>query len=457
VPFIWQSEQQIAFVAIKNIYKNQPFLCFFDPSLETELRTDASLRGLGGALMQKHNEQFLPVGYFSRLLIDSEKRYAIYDLEILAAVESVQYFNDLLLGHYFKLVVDNRAVSFIMNKKDLNASRLARHALYLSEYNFDIVYRPSSKNTLADFLSRYSEDHKLVDGKNITISEIEEFEKKSNSLNCLKTCAISTIKNNDHLKYLISQQLNDNELRRIIDILHKKINIDKTSKTYKYIIENFVIKDQVLCKFIESKNASQYLVCVPKSMRSDILKQYHDSNTGAHLGIKRVSNTLKERFYWRDMNKYIEQYIKSCLLCQMRKKPKTRASGLMQPIVTSNVFEMLAIDHLGPLVKSKNYEYIIVLTDYFSKFAICKPVAKNNAKAVAKFIFEDLICSYGRIPTRLLSDCSQAFIGKMVSHLNILLGIKQVKTSGYKPSTNSVTERFNGTLADCLSIYVNEK
>jgi hypothetical protein len=29
VPFIWQSEQQIAFDSIKNIYKNQPFLCFF--------------------------------------------------------------------------------------------------------------------------------------------------------------------------------------------------------------------------------------------------------------------------------------------------------------------------------------------------------------------------------------------------------------------------------------------
>jgi hypothetical protein len=120
----------------------------------------------------------------------------------------------------------------------------------------------------------------------------------------------------------------------------------------------------------------------------------------------------------------------------------------MQAIINGNVFEMVAIDHLGPFVRSSGCEYIIVLTDYFSKFAVYK--------AIAKFTFEDLICTYGRIPEKI-SDRSQSFIGKVVSHLNILLGIKETKTSGYRPSTNSVTERFNGTLSECLSLYVNEK
>jgi len=80
------------------------------------------------------------------------------------------------------------------------------------------------------------------------------------------------------------------------------------------------------------------------------------------------------------------------------------------PIVVSYVFEQVVIDHLGKLVKSNSCEYIIVLTDTFSKFAICKPVYKSDAKTVAKFIFESLIGIYAVVPEKLLSDCNQAFL-----------------------------------------------
>jgi len=456
IPFIWGDEQQNAFDNIKRIYSNKPFLKLFDPKLETELRSDASLKGLGGALVQKHDKKFYPAGYFSRSLIDAETRYPIYDLEIMAAIESMTYFNDLLLGHYFKLVVDNRAVSFIRNKRDLNG-RLARHALYLEEFNFDIEFRPSTKNTLADFLSRYPRNHKLVDGKNITESEIDEFESKYKSINCLKVCTLSTFKIDDKLKYIFTEQSKDIELSKIMKCLNIANKEMEKSNESEYIIKNFVQKNNIICRFVRNKNEAKYLVCVPKSMRYDILEQYHDTSINGHLGLKRTLNKIKDRFFWPDMNNFITYYIKTCKLCQSRKKPKTRSAGLMQPIITGDIFEQVSIDHLGPLVKSNGYEYIIVLTDNFSKFAICKPVAKNNAKSAAKFIFEDVICAYAHTPKRILSDCSQSFLGKIVSHLNILMGIKQVKTSGYRPSTNSVTERYNGTLAECLSLYVNEK
>jgi hypothetical protein len=111
---------------------SKPLLKFFDPKLETQLRTDASLRAIAGVLMQKHDNQLLPVGYFSRLTKDAETRYAIYDLEVLAAIELMEYFDDLLIGHHFTLLTDNRAVSFIRNKKDLKG-RLARVALFMEE------------------------------------------------------------------------------------------------------------------------------------------------------------------------------------------------------------------------------------------------------------------------------------------------------------------------------------
>jgi hypothetical protein len=97
------------------------------------------------------------------------------------------------------------------------------------------------------------------------------------------------------------------------------------------------------------------------------------------------------------------------------------------------------------------------VTDTFSKYAVCKPVAKSNAKTVAKFLFEDIICIFARIPQKPLSACNQAFLGIVITHLNILMGIKQLKTSGYRAQVNSITGRFNGTLVECLSMFFNEK
>ena len=77
-PFIWGAEQQKSFDQIKQIYRNIPFVVYFNPSLETELSVDASSIGIGGALMQKHSNAWQPVGYFSRLLTDNERKWSIY-------------------------------------------------------------------------------------------------------------------------------------------------------------------------------------------------------------------------------------------------------------------------------------------------------------------------------------------------------------------------------------------
>jgi hypothetical protein len=488
-PFIWGNEQQLAFEQIKQIYLNKPLIKFFDPNLDTELRTDASLKALAGVLVQKHGITFFPVGYFSRLTKETESKYAIYDLEIMAAIESMQYFNDLLIGHFFVLVTDNRAVSFIRNKKDLNG-RLSRAALYMQEYDFSIEFRPSSKNKFADFLSRYPKDHELVDDKTVKLSEVMEFESKLNAVYLLSdnnlqlmhengshersspntvhlydsnpkpkddnlTVSYLQMHENNNLKHIIIEQLKDSECKAIIDLLNNISDIKNTN--IKKLLGSYLIKNGVLCKFVVRPDGVYYLICIPKSMRYEILYQYHDLNTSAHLGIKRTLNKIKDRFYWPNINLFVENYIKTCTLCQLRKKPKQKPAGLMMPIRVGNVFEQVAIDHLSSLPKSNGCEYIIVLTDTFSKFAICKPVAKSNAKTVAKFLFEDLICAYCRTPERILSDCNLAFLGKVVTHLNVLMGIKQVKTSGYRPNVNSITERYNHTIAECLSLFVNEK
>jgi hypothetical protein len=167
----------------------------------------------------------------------------------------------------------------------------------------------------------------------------------------MRRIEIMTLLNgNPNLQNLINEQLKDSELKFIIDLLNDFKNI-KGSKITK-LLENYVFRDQVLCKFIVRKSGVHYLICIPKHMRFDILYQYHDFNCSAHLGIKRTLNKTKNRFYWPNINEFVELYIKSCKLCQMRKKSKQRPVGLMQPIIVGHVFEQLVIDHVGNCLKA---------------------------------------------------------------------------------------------------------
>ena len=65
------------------------------------LQTDASLHGVSGVLSVIRDGMELPVGFWSRQLKDSETRYSALELECLAVLDAVRYFEVYLHGQIF--------------------------------------------------------------------------------------------------------------------------------------------------------------------------------------------------------------------------------------------------------------------------------------------------------------------------------------------------------------------
>ncbi|GMF51122.1 unnamed protein product [Phytophthora fragariaefolia] len=122
-------------------------------SLPFKLVTDASVVGLGAALMQDHGSGDQPVVFASKVNSPTVARYGITDLECAAVVWATRLFRPYLYGRRFELVTDHAALTWHMKTKDLSG-RLHRRALQLQEYNFTITYRAGSTNVVADGLSR---------------------------------------------------------------------------------------------------------------------------------------------------------------------------------------------------------------------------------------------------------------------------------------------------------------
>ena len=121
------------------------------------LQTDASGVGLGAVLSVQRDGEELPVAFYSRKLQPRERRYSATELEGLAVVAAVQHFDAYLITHPFVIETDHRALVFLNSAKHVNG-RLARWAMKLQPFFFQIRYRPGSSNANADAFSRLLED-----------------------------------------------------------------------------------------------------------------------------------------------------------------------------------------------------------------------------------------------------------------------------------------------------------
>ena len=93
------------------------------------------------------------MAFYSRKLKPRERQYGATELEGLAVVDAVEHFSAYLIGQGYTIVTDHKALTFLHSAKHLNA-RLARWALRLQTFSFNVRYRPGRDNANADALSR---------------------------------------------------------------------------------------------------------------------------------------------------------------------------------------------------------------------------------------------------------------------------------------------------------------
>ena len=107
-------------------------------------------------LAQRTEGKPLPIYYASRSLSDAEKNYSVQELEALAIVWSIKKkFRHYLEGAKFTVFTDHSSLQWLRTTKESHQGRLFRWALFLEQYDFDIVYIPGKHNLVPDALSRH--------------------------------------------------------------------------------------------------------------------------------------------------------------------------------------------------------------------------------------------------------------------------------------------------------------
>ncbi|UYV78663.1 hypothetical protein LAZ67_16002321, partial [Cordylochernes scorpioides] len=417
-PFIWSESQEEAFITLKSLLTNPPILSHFDPEAPTQIHTDASNIGLGATLVQTINGQEKVISYISRSLSKPERNYSTTEKECLALVWSMSKLRPYLYGRRFKVMTDHHALCWLRNLRD-PTGRLARWALKIQEFDFEIIYKSGKKHLDADGLSRGPLPETDFDDNYDSLFFNPVIEDSDEYIENIKRC------------------LGDTEGKRSI-------------------VENFKEENGCLYKRNPRPEGRAWLLVVPRVRRKDILKEHHNHMICGHLGVTRTMHRLKDKYFWPSMLKDVVEYVRTCHLCQSRKGSNQLPAGLLHPIPAANYpFERVGIDFLGPLPSTKNKKkWMIVLTDYYTKYAETKAVIDATAREVAKFLTENVILKHGA-PRYLISDRGSQFTSNLVKEITKICQIQHCLTTSYHPQTNGLTERLNRTLINMISMYVN--
>jgi hypothetical protein len=227
----------------------------------------------------------------------------------------------------------------------------------------------------------------------------------------------------------------------------QRIMAFKKQATHYLISNNILFRRNI-------KQPMEPLKVIKENELESILHNLHGNILTGHFGIEATYNRARSRYYWPNLYKTIAEYIRSCDTCQRQGAPVPHEE--LHPIPVNKSFDRVGIDIVGPLsVTTNGNRYIVVATEYLTKWPEARAIKDTKATTIAKFIYEEIICRHG-CPKVLLSDQGTPFCNELVDSLCQLMNIRHRLSSAYHPQTNGLTERFNKTLCTTLAKYVSD-
>lgn len=155
--FVWSTECETSFNLLKKSFTSAPVLTLPDSRQQFIVEVDASDVGVGAVLSQINpdNGKLHPCAFLSKKLSSAERNYDIGDRELLAVKVALEEWRHWLEGAQqpFQVWTDHKNLEYLKSAKRLN-SRQARWSIFFSRFDFVLSFRPGSKNTKPDSLSR---------------------------------------------------------------------------------------------------------------------------------------------------------------------------------------------------------------------------------------------------------------------------------------------------------------
>ena len=118
-------------------------------------------------------------------------------------------------------------------------------------------------------------------------------------------------------------------------------------------------------------------IFVPEAVCSQVLQWGHSSKLTCHPGVHRTLQFLQRRFWWPNMSRYAREFVSACSVCARGKASHLPPAGLLRPLpIPSHPWSHIAVDFVTGLPPSEGNDTVLTIVDRFSKCVHYVPLPK---------------------------------------------------------------------------------
>jgi len=480
-----------AFAAAKQALAGTLILRLPQPHLGFDLYTDASRLAVGACLLQAD----YPVNFYSKKLSSAEQRYSVRDQEFFAIYCALRTFKSYLLGAPFRIFCDHKTLIFLQTQQE----RTERQMRWLTELacfgQLNITYIKGETNVIADYLSRAHIPQPVDDPDVVTILAVTRAQtapiRACSEVRSSSVPSISAIRADgpgqmpvQPMEVAMASASNAVTLDAVrppqvlpaVEITVTEFSPDsdlieeiKQASAHDALMAGWETRNPLHFKWFDgilyhSESGNFELdsrMCIPAAnarIVTRILAAHHDAVMFAHRGARTTFLMLRRNFFWIDMRKDVDEYVKSCESCQKNKYPTRRSQGMLQQIQPAPApWDTITIDFVTSLpVDPEGFDEIMVVIDKLTKRAFYIPSKSTFTSADVADNFLTHCVAYRGLPRKIISDRDVKFSAQHWSQLMANMGCQLAMSVSGRAEADGQTERAIRTLREAMRHYVSE-
>lgn len=181
--------------------------------------------------------------------------------------------------------------------------------------------------------------------------------------------------------------------------------------------------------------------------QNKLIKETHENCLSGHVGVKRTTMKLKQRYSWKNMDAMVRNYISCCKQCQLGKITQKTKEPLTLTSTPSTSFEVVEIDTKGPApaMSENGNRYIVTFQCNLTKFIDAVPIPDKSAITVAKAIVEHFLLRYG-ICKVIKTDLGSEYVNQILDEICTILNIDRKKSTPFHHESLGSIERNHRVL-----------
>ncbi|KAM1223354.1 hypothetical protein ACFX2G_043340 [Malus domestica] len=517
--FMWNEEHQAAFTQIKVSLTNPHVLVPPQRGKPLKLYISAADESIGCLLEQDNDagrEQ--AIFYLSRNLSPPEINYSAVEKLCLAVFFAASKLRHYMLPSVTQVIAQTDVIRYMLTRPIVKG-RIGKWTMALSEFSLQYVPQKAVKGqALADFLAQHHSPYDFG-GADVEIGMVVTrdnywtmyFDGSSTSSSASAGIVIQS-PHNDRWYFSLKLDFDcTNKLGREIPILQQLYPalVDQQILRRDNVIRTRVMslpslldrQDSIeicaaeavpddwrkpIMQYLDNPNgkhsrrtrahATNYvtyqnelyrkgedgllLLCLGPQESARAIAEVHEGVCGAHQSGRKMRWLLRRHgYFWLRILKDCIEFARGCVQCQIHGPIQRVPAESLHSVIKPWPFRGWVMDVIGkitPTSGAAKHAWIIVATDYFTKWVEAKSYAELTSKEVCDFMEEHIVTRFG-VPETIITDNGTIFTAERFKEYTANLKIRLEQSTPYYPQENGQAEASNKVLIGILEKIIKER